>query len=153
MSRSDDAAEWSSRDVARDLWERTLSQVPSTFGRMVLLASLRDDNSGKYHHYGLSIRFSTTDTDGILRENHEEIFREWLSYSLPRQKADLDLYLGSLEGSKREVVEAWLALKPFRNAIPSRVRGPELQLFLSDIEALLVVLKAESGAASPDPDA
>ncbi|MEO8662267.1 MAG: hypothetical protein ABI693_27640 [Bryobacteraceae bacterium] len=153
MSKSDDAGEWSSRDVARDLWERTLSQVPSTFGRLVFLASLRDDNSGKYQHYGLSIRFSTTETDGVLRENHEAVFREWLAYSLARQKADLDLYLSGLEGSKRETIEAWLALKPFRSAIPTRVRSPELQLFLSDIEALLEVLKAESGAASPDPDA
>jgi hypothetical protein len=139
--------------AADDLWRRTLSQVPSVFGRLVYLGSLRDTNTGRYEHYGLSITYSTDGAHEVLRESHERTFEEWLSYSLQDQKADLDLYLSGLEGTKREIIEAWLALKPFPSALPSRVRKEDQQLFLSDLTILLEVLKAESGAVSPDPDA
>lgn len=99
------------------------------------------------------MRYSTDEADTVLRDSHEQSFEDWLSYSLPEQKSDLDLYLSGLDVSKREAVEAWLALKPFRNLLPARVRGPELQLYLADLAVLLELLKAESGAASPDPDA
>lgn len=138
---------------AKDIWFETLTRVPSLFGRMALLASLRNSNTGKYEHYGLSMRYSTDEADAVLRESHERSFEEWLSYSLPQQKSDLDLYLSGLDVPKREAVETWLALKPFRNLLPARVRQPELQLYLADLTVLLELLRAESGAASPDPDA
>ena len=150
---SDDSAKGGGQIPAKTVWIETLSRVPSLFGRLALLASLRSNNSGKYEHYGLAMRYSTDEADAVLRESHEESFEEWLSYSLPEQKSDLDMYLSGLDVPKREAVEAWLALQPFRNLLPARVRQPELQLYLADLAALLELLKAESGAASPDPDA
>ena len=42
------------RGAAADLWRNTLSQIPTLFGRLVYLSSLRDSNSGAYEHYGLA---------------------------------------------------------------------------------------------------
>ena len=44
------------RSPASDLWRHTLSQIPTTFGRLVFLASLRDPNTGAYAHYGFAHR-------------------------------------------------------------------------------------------------
>lgn len=139
--------------AADDLWRRTLSQVPSLFGKLVYLGSLRNTNADKYEHHGLSTIYGLEVADEVLRRSHEKAFDEWLLYSLKDQKADIDLFLEGVEGSKRETVQAWLTLKPFRNAMPSRVRQPDQELFLSDLLVLLQIFKAEVGASLPDPDA
>jgi hypothetical protein len=39
------------RDAGGVLWRRTLSQIPSQFGRIAWLASLRNPNTGVYEHH------------------------------------------------------------------------------------------------------
>jgi hypothetical protein len=141
------------RGAASDLWRHTLSQIPSVFGRLVYLAALRDPNSGRYEHHGLTLVFGERDADKALRKGHAAAFQEWLGYSLEQQKADLDLYLSALLERRRTVVENWLRTAPYRNLVPASARTVEKRLFLSDLETLLELLKHELGAASPDPDA
>jgi hypothetical protein len=42
------------RSATADLFKNTLSRIPTLFGRLAYLASLRDSNSGIYRHYGLA---------------------------------------------------------------------------------------------------
>lgn len=60
------------RTVAADLWENTLSQIPSVFGRLVYLPSLRNAAAGKCEHQCL-------DDGGRqgLRKSHARAFAEW----------------------------------------------------------------------------
>jgi hypothetical protein len=141
------------RGAAADLWRHTLSQIPSLFGRLVYLSSLRDANSGKYEHHGLGMIFGEEESDRALKQSHRKTFSQWLCFTLEEQKADLDLYLSALAGNKRGILEAWLQLTPYRNLVPAAVRRAEKQLYLTDLEALLELLKNEYGVASPDPDA
>lgn len=141
------------RGAAADLWRHTLSQIPSTFGRLVYLASLRDQNTGRYEHHGLAQIFGESDADEALRESHVRTFAEWLSYNLEQQKADLDLYLSSFQPDKRTILNTWIRLSPYRNLVPASVREPERRLYMADLEALLEILKAEHDVADPDPDA
>jgi hypothetical protein len=143
----------SERGAAGDLWRHTLSQIPSTFGRLVYLASLRDQNTGRYEHHGLSQIFGSADADEALRESHSRTFAEWLCYDLEQQKADLDLYLSSFQPDKRTILSTWIRLAPYRNLVPASVRDPEKRLYLADLEALLEVLKAENDVSDPDQDA
>ena len=53
-----------------------------------------------------------------LKRSHEETFREWLSFSLEQQKADLDAYLGGLVEERAAAIETWLRLNPYRNLMP-----------------------------------
>lgn len=138
---------------APDVWRRTLGQIPSTFGRLVYLASLRDQNTGRYEHHGLSQMFGEIETDRTLRESHEQTFSIWLGFDLERQKEDLDLYLSSLQADKRTIVVTWIRLTPYRNLMPTAVRDPERRLYLSDLETLLELLKNEHDVVAPDPDA
>jgi len=140
-------------DAAADLWQRTLSQVPSTFGRLVYLATLRDPNSGEYRHHGFAAVFGWEQAGHAMRESHERLFGEWLSYSLQQQKVDLELYVSGLEPERRRVVETWSQIEPYRGIVPASTSGLERELFLADLDALLSLMRNELGVSSPDPDA
>jgi hypothetical protein len=141
------------RGPAGDLWFRTLSQVPTTFGRLAYLSSLRDPNSGVYQHYGLAQAFGDEESDRTLRQSHSQVFYEWLCFGLERQKDDLEEYFHALPDQLTTVLAAWQSLFPYKNLVPTTAREAERRLFLADLETLLELLKNEHGVASPDPDA
>lgn len=141
------------RGAAPDLWRNTLSQIPSVFGRLVYLCSLRDLNTGAYQHYGFAQVFGDDEADQVLRHSHHRAFAEWLCFTLEQQKADLDLYLSGLDGNRRTILDTWIRLAPYRNLVPSTAREVERQLYLADLETILELLRAEYGVVSPDPDA
>ena len=144
---SDELTEGQSRAM-RDVWSRTLAKIPSAFGKIVYLASLRNENTGKYQHFGLSQIYSDEDADIVLRESHEEVFREWLTYSLEPQKNDLEEYLGGLDDDRNTVIEAWSTLEPYRQLIPVRATQAERELYVSDLELILELLRSGSSSAT-----
>jgi len=141
------------RSAAADLWRNTISQIPTVFGRLVYLASLRNQNNGAYEHHGLALVFGEEEANKALKNSHASVFAEWLSFNIEQQKADLDLYISGLYEDKRVVVDTWLRLAPYKNLLPTSVRGVDRRLYLSDLTALLEMFKAAYGVASPDPDA
>jgi len=120
---------------------------------MVYLSSLRAPNTGRYEHHGLAMIFGAAQADKALRKTHSDAFQEWLNYSLEQQKADLDLYLSDQQADKKEVIENWEALAPYRYFLPASAREMERNLYLGDLKALLATLKNDYGVSSPDPDA
>ena len=141
------------RTAVSDLWRNTLSQIPSVFGRLVYLSNLRNSNTGRYEHHGLALVFGEDEANRSLKKSHTQAFAEWLRFNLEQQKADLDLYLSGLYEDKRTILETWLKLAPYRNVIPSSVRGVARHLYLADLTALIDLLKNEYAVAVPDPDA
>ena len=142
------------REAVDDLWQRTLSHIPSSYGKLVYLASLRNPDTGRYEHYGLSLNPNNADTNRALRRSHESIFQEWVASPLGEQKADLDLYISTIEPiAKADLVDAWLRLTPYKNLVPASIQGPERQKHVSDFVAILGLLKNVYGVASPDPNA
>lgn len=141
------------RSAAADLWRNTVSQIPSVFGRLVYLASLRNPNNGSYEHHGLALVFGEDEADKALKNSHAAVFAEWLTFNIEQQKADLDLYISGLFENKRVVIETWMRLAPYRNLPPTSVRSVEKHLYIADFTAILDLLKAGYDAAVPDPDA
>jgi hypothetical protein len=141
------------RGAVADLWRNTLSQIPSVFGRLVYLASLRNANSGRYEHHGLALIFGDEEANKALRKSHSKVFAQWLAFNMEQQKADLDLYISSLYEDRRTVIETWLTLEPYRNLIPTNVRAVERRLYISDLEALMELLRSVYEVAGPGPDA
>ncbi len=141
------------RDAAANIWRNTLSQIPSIFGRMVYLASLRNPNSGDYEHHGVAQFFGAEKANQALSDSHMEVFGEWLCMDLQQQKSDLDVYLSGLEGVRRIVLSTWLRLEPYRGCVPGAAREVERELYLADLEILLAMLRNEYGVAALDRDA
>jgi hypothetical protein len=131
---------------AEDLWRRTLAQIPSTYGRIVYLASLRNVNTGRYEHHGLTLLFGEDAADEALRDSHGRVFREWLEMSLDQQAADLALYFTSLPATRKTLTENWLRLRPYLTVPPVWANPAEHELFQSNLEILLKLLRNASAA-------
>jgi hypothetical protein len=141
------------RSAASDLWRNTLSQIPTVFGRLVYLASLRNPNNGHYEHHGLALVFGEDEANSALRDSHSAVFAGWLTFNLEQQKADLDLYLAGLFEDKRTVIQHWVRVAPYQNLVPASFRGVERRLYISDLAALMELFRNVHGVAAPDPDA
>ena|ERR1700761_6926774 len=140
-------------EILKDLWARELSLISTSYGRLVFLAGLRNPNTGQYEYYGCPESTSSYSVSQALRRIHEEIFREWVTYTLERKKADIEAYINGLDIDHADLIDAWLRLTPYKNLVPGSIQGPERQKHISDLEAILGLLKNVYGVASPDPNA
>lgn len=141
------------RGASSDLWRHTLSHIPSLFGRLVYLSSLRGGDTGVYEHAGLATLFGEREAHRALFRSHETVFAAWLNYSLERQKEDVDLYLSGLSVDRKSVISAWSRLSPYRNVFPESAQPFERALFLRDFEALLELFRDEFDVSLKRQDA
>ena len=121
-------------------------------GRLAYLASLRNPNTGVYEHFGMSERLGAGETDRLIQRSHLDIFRQWLCFNLERQRAELGDYLASVEGNRDNILSHWLSLGPYAAWVPAESRDVERNLFYTDLEILLELIRAESGVACRDPE-
>jgi len=135
------------RNAAGDLWKHTLSRIPTLFGKIAYLASLRDSNSGNYRHHGLSSLFGRDESAKALRESHERAFLEWLSLTMEEKYYDLSRFLVELEDPVSAVVRHWLSARIYRTYVPGSARETERELFCRDLEALLETIRNAQDAA------
>ncbi len=109
------------------------------------MASLRDASTGRYVHEALVRMVGAEDADRALRNSHNQVFSEWLGFGLAEQKSDLDDYL-RVAGSPRYALH-------YKNLVPVTAHDVERQLYVTDLETLLELLKFEHGAALMAPEA
>lgn len=141
------------RSAAADLWRNTLSQIPTTIGRLIYLASLRDQNTGAHHHRGLEQLFGQEQSEQTIRQSHSQIFSDWLCFNLEQQKRGLEAYLVELHEDRKIVLATWIRLAPYRHYPPADAREVERSLFITDLEMVLELLRYDYGVAPSDPDA
>src|SRR5436190_15489397 len=106
------------RNALADLWKHTLSHVPSIYGRLVYLASLRDANSGIYRHHGLSAAFGREESVSAMRKSHHDTFREWLRLPLSDKSVDLITHFQNVEENPRQVVSYLVRAAPYLSQVP-----------------------------------
>ena len=83
-----------SQRVIDDFTSTTLAAIPSDFGRLVHIATLRDLISGQYKHEGLEALYSAPAVHEALYYCHEEIFQKILEIPLERQERLLRSFFG-----------------------------------------------------------
>ena len=122
--------------VGVELCRRTLNQIPTVFGRLVYLASLRDESQGRYVHDALARIVGSDEADRTLCHSHQQVFSQWIASSLADQKRDLDQYVSEIGGRLQ-------SLWGHRNVVPPMARDVERQLYLADFETLLDLLRLD----------
>ena len=142
-------------DGTEALWIRDLSQIETFYGRLVYLAGLRNQDTGRYEHYGSTAGSpSSLIASRTLKRIHETVFKDWVSFPLERKKADIEFYIATIDQVDRAgLIDAWLRLTPYKNLVPAAIQGPERQKHISDIETIIGLLRNVYGVASPDQGA
>jgi hypothetical protein len=125
------------RSATADLFKNTLSRIPTLFGRLAYLASLRDSNSGVYRHHGLASIFGRDESRKALSQSHQTVFQEWLNLPLADKKDDLSAYLNGLDDPRPEVLDHWASLRPYLGYMPASARVSERELFCAEFDVLL----------------
>jgi len=145
-----DPGRQSSGEPADDLWRHTLARIPTLFGRVLYLSSLRNQSNGAYEHPGLAQMVGDEEAGETLRRSHTRVFQDWLCLNLEQQKADLQEYLAEAP-NPAAMLAHWAASGAYKSWVPSTAQDVERRLFAGDLETLLALLRREYGGASPDP--
>jgi hypothetical protein len=128
-----------------DLLRRTLSGMQCDLARLIYLASTRDYNSGRYHHEGLSVRYSPEKARDALQATHRDIFCRLVALRLEELVNEVESYVRLSHEAPTEFIRAWQELEPYRVAVPMETDSTMVQLFLSNIRIALEVLKFRQG--------
>jgi hypothetical protein len=135
------------RKIVQDFTSNTLAGIPSFFGRLAYLASLRDLSSGRYSHAGLSAVYPDEGIQQALQLCHEQIFERILETPLSAQQLDLKACLEVMEGGLRESANHWRRLETYRMLMPENVPEYLKSLFSSNLRAMLEILQKECSTA------
>jgi hypothetical protein len=139
------------RKAYDDLWRRTLSKISGDLNRLVYLASMRDYNSGRYHHAGLEGSFGFTAVRQALEAAHREIFWKLTQSSLEQLVNELELYIRSSGESPEDLLATWRALQPYRVALPVSIDPLAAHLLLSNLKLGLEVLHSRRSQPPQHP--
>lgn len=127
--------------VVADVQARTLSGLEGKFNRLIYLASLRDHNTGRYHHYGLETRHPPEAVDEGLRQCHATVFGELIELTLEEQTRDLLSFFESLKEEKGRLVEVWDRLRSYKILPPENCHPLARELFDSNMVIILRILR------------
>jgi len=131
------------RRIVQDFTLTTLAAIPSIYGRLAYLASLRDLSSGHYHHEGLAALYPDGAIQEALKLCHEQVFERILETPLPRQEADLRGCLAGMEGGLQTAADHWQRMETYRVMLPENPPDYLKDLFCSNLRALLAILQTE----------
>ncbi len=127
--------------VVADFEHRTLDEMSGRFSRLIYLASLRDCNTGQYHHYGLETRYSSEAVDEGLRRCHVKVFEDLVASPLEAQTQDLLGFFESLKDERARLVKTWQRLRSYQMLPPEGRHPLARELFDKNIEIILTILR------------
>jgi len=131
------------RRIVQDFTLTTLAGIPTLFGRLTYIASLRDLSSGRYEHAGLSAIYPDEALQQSLQLCHEQILERILETPLQEQLQDFRSCLESMQGGLSVAVPHWLGMEAYRVLLPENSPDYLKDLFCSNVHALLEILSQE----------
>jgi hypothetical protein len=144
------------RRVVEDVTARTLAAIPTEFGKLLYLASLRDFSSGQYLHEGLTAHYSAEAVQQALSFCHEELFLRILEMPLEQQEWDLRACVAAMEGEFWSKLRRWRETEFYRMLVPPELPGYLREVFLANVGVLLDLLleehaRLDAGASTEPP--
>jgi hypothetical protein len=137
--------------VIEDFAAGTLAAIDSEFGRLLHVASLREDVSRQYRDDALLPRYSAASVHQTLEYCHQELFARILSAPLERQHADLRqcLTASASEQEAGRTAALWLDSGYYHELIPAAAPLYLQELFCSNLRLLLGLITRESASIAP----
>jgi hypothetical protein len=131
-----------SRAIIEDFSSQTLAAIPTDFGRLYYVSSLKDTQRDRYRHDGLASLYPDTAVQAALAHCHEELFSKILETPLKDQRLDLGRCLGSAGEKYWEIIESWRENHSFQEMCPQGVPEYLHELFCSNINVLLAIFSS-----------
>ena len=135
------------RRIIQSFTATTLASIPSLFGRLIYISSLRDLASGRYEHAGLQALHPGEAVQQALAKCHEEVFERILETPLADQAEDVRECLETMPGGTAMTVAHWQRMESYRVLLPEEAPDYLKELFCSNLRALLEILRSESSTA------
>ena len=137
-----------------DLQNRTLSRLDCDFARVIYLSSLRDFNTGEYHHQGLAHAFSESVAGTAMAACHQELFKRLVLSSLSSFVEQLDRFIRSSPNTYLGTLVAWKTLEGYHVAIPLNCDPLTAELFRSNVRIAMELLRTPAQSLRlPSPPA
>ena len=131
-----------SQAVIEDFTSRTLAVIPSDFGRLYYVCTLKNPSTGRYEHDGLEEIYPQNSVQAALAHCHAELFSRILETPLKDQELDVRRSLETAGDELWSIVEAWRASRPYCAMCPAGLPGYLNDLFRSNMDALLAIIYA-----------
>jgi len=136
------------RRVTEDFTSRSLAAIPSDLGKLYYVCSLRDLQTGRYLHEGLTFIYSEDSVQDALSHCHEELFSRVLETPLEEQEADWRQCFAPA-GEQDWTPEGTGRVDSFRSLAPDGLPDYLTDLFRSNAEAILAVISSEHAIWEP----
>jgi hypothetical protein len=131
-----------SRAVVEDFSSRSLSAIPTFYGRLSYVSSLRNSDSGRYEHDGLSSLYPENSVQEGLTQCHEELFSRILETPLREQELDLGKCLGGVGKEYSKFAEGLGDDRRYQNMCPDGLPEYLHDFFCSNMKVLLTVMSS-----------
>ena len=89
--------------------------------KLILLSTLRDNNTGKYHHPNLSRKFPSEVVSQTLARIHREACEELLRYPIAELIYELELYADQSRAERQNFIASWKGTRAYRAAKPAEL--------------------------------
>jgi len=140
-----DGSEGSVNDEVRRALARVL---PNDISRMIYIGTLRDNNTGGYFHPDLARRFTLRTADRAMLVCHQEIYERLVSLELEDLTDQLDIYFGSICGSRARSIGNWRKLQAYRATIPIHAHLISAEILFMKIDVALAILETRLPAGT-----
>jgi hypothetical protein len=89
--------------------------------KLILLSTLRDNNTGKYHHPNLSRKFPSDVVSKTLAGIHKEACEELLRYQIAELVHELELYADQTRAERGNFLASWKRTRAYRTVKPTEL--------------------------------
>ena len=123
-----------------DFVDLAISKISTHFGKLTLLAGLRDENTGLYTDTLAALVYGKG-LAAVLEQRHRDLFLDWLGLELATQATQVEQYIIVDDEDQYNSTEQWISKRLYEKLIPPAAREVERKLFVSNLVTILLLLQ------------